>query len=102
MTKIFQYLGYIIRFYTNDHLPIHVHVEYQGKEVKVEFVIQSELVILLFKKVRGKNPLTETEAKEVSVFLKSFHKKIVQKWEQVFIYHQPVKCEVLLKRLKRK
>ena len=54
MPKIFQYLGYIIRFYTNDHLPIHVHVGYQGKEVKVEFIIQGEMVILLFKRVRGK------------------------------------------------
>lgn len=101
MPKIFQYLGYIIRFYTNDHLPIHVHIEYRGKEVKVEFSIKDELVILLFKKVRGKNPLTEAEAKEVAVFLKSYHKKIIQKWEQVFIYHQRVKCEVLLKKLKR-
>lgn len=66
MPKIFQYLGYIIRFYTNDHLPIHVHIEYRGKEVKVEFSIKDELVILLFKKVRGKNPLTEAEAKEVA------------------------------------
>ncbi|MBP6430665.1 MAG: DUF4160 domain-containing protein [Ferruginibacter sp.] len=27
MPKIFEYLAYIIRFYTNDHLPIHVHVQ---------------------------------------------------------------------------
>ena len=34
MPKIFQYLGYIIRFYTNDHLPIHVHVGYQVKKLR--------------------------------------------------------------------
>ncbi|MES1220944.1 MAG: DUF4160 domain-containing protein [Bacteroidota bacterium] len=34
MPKIFQYLNYIIRFYTNDHLPIHVHVEIQQREMK--------------------------------------------------------------------
>ncbi len=33
------------------------------------------MVILLFKRVRGKNPLTEAEAKEVAFFLKSYHKK---------------------------
>jgi len=27
MPKIFQYLNYVIRFYSNDHLPIHVHVQ---------------------------------------------------------------------------
>ena len=39
MPKIFQYLKYMIRFYTNDHLPIHVHVQIQGREMKVEFMI---------------------------------------------------------------
>ena len=102
MPKIFQYLGYVIRFYTNDHLPVHVHVEYQGRELKVEFLIQEDLVLLLFKKVRGKRPLTEAEAKEVSVFLKSYHKQIIQKWEQVFIFHKRVSFEVVPKRLKTK
>ena len=63
MLKIFQYLGYTIRFYTNDHLPIHVHIEYRGKEVKVEFSIKDELVILLFKKVRGEEPSYRSRSK---------------------------------------
>jgi hypothetical protein len=67
MPKIFQYLGYVIRFYTNNHLP-----------------------------------LTEKEARDISVFLKSYHKQIIQKWEEVFIYHKRVKFEVVSKRLKTK
>lgn len=47
MPKIFQYLSYIIRFYTNEHLPIHVHVQIQQREIKVE-------LILVFKKVKDK------------------------------------------------
>lgn len=50
MPKIFQYLQYIIRFYTNDRLPIHVHVQIQEKEMKVEFMIAADEVTLLFKK----------------------------------------------------
>ena len=57
MPKIFQYLNYVIRFYTNDHLPIHVHVQIQDREVKVEFRISGENITLLFKKVKGKTPL---------------------------------------------
>jgi hypothetical protein len=102
MPKIFQYLGYVIRFYTNDHLPIHVHVEYQGREVKAEFLIQNDLVLLIFKRIRGRKPLTEKEARDISVFLKSYHKQIIQKWEEVFIYHKRVKFEVVSKRLKTK
>lgn len=102
MPKIFEYLAYIIRFYTNDHLPIHVHVQLQERESKVEFVFVNEDVILLFKLVKGKNPLTESEAKEVSVFLKSYHKAVIDKWNKVFVYHQKVDCEIISVKLKRR
>ncbi len=58
MPKIFQYLSYIIRFYTNDNLPIHVHVQIQNREIKVEFQISGDDVTLVFKKVKGKEPLS--------------------------------------------
>jgi hypothetical protein len=102
MPKIFQYLSYIIRFYTNDHLPIHVHVQLQEREIKVEFIISEDNVTLLFKKVKGKKPLTEAEAKEVSVFLKAFYKQVVIKWETVFIYHKKVKCDVIRRKIHKK
>ncbi|MEK7225096.1 MAG: DUF4160 domain-containing protein, partial [Bacteroidota bacterium] len=95
-------LNFIIRFYTNDHLPIHVHVQIQEREMKVEFRISEDNVTLLFKKVRGRNPLTETEANEVAVFLKKYYKQVVTKWEMVFIYHKKVKCDVIAKRMNRK
>ncbi len=75
MPKIFQYLSFILRFYTNDHLPVHVHIQIQEREMKVEFVLEQNEVKLLFKKVKGKDPLTQKEANEVSVFLKAYHKK---------------------------
>lgn len=58
MPKIFQYLAFIIRFYTNDHLPVHVHVQIQEREMKVEFLLEQNEVTLLFKKVMQKEPLT--------------------------------------------
>ncbi len=68
MPKIYEYLNYIIRFYTNDHLPVHVHVHLQQRETKVEFQISEENVTLIFKKVKGRQPITEAEAKEVAIF----------------------------------
>ena len=102
MPKIFQYLQYIIRFYTNDHLPIHVHVQVQEREVKVEFLIAEDEVTLIYKRVKAKTPLTEAEAREVAVFLKAYHKKIIDKWQTVFIFHKRVKCDVISKRLNKK
>ena len=57
MPKIFQYLSYILRFYSNDHLPIHVHIQIQDRETKVEFLIEGDALTLLFKKVKSKLPL---------------------------------------------
>ena len=102
MPKIYQYLNFIIRFYTNDHFPVHVHVQLQQREMKVEFNIAGDNVTLLFKKVRGKKPLTQSEAGEVAVFLKAYYKEIVSKWEMVFIYHKSVKCDIVNKRLNKR
>ena len=101
MPRIYEYLSYIIRFYTNEHLPVHVHVQLQQRETKVEFHISEENVTLIFKRLKGRQPLTEAEAKEVAVFLKEYHKQIIDKWQQVFIYHKAVKCEVIRKKIKK-
>ena len=34
MPKLYEYLGIIVLFYSNEHLPIHVHGKYQGKEMR--------------------------------------------------------------------
>jgi hypothetical protein len=102
MPKIFQYLSFILRFYSNEHLPIHVHVQIQEREVKVEFTFEENVLSLLFKNVKGKEPLTNSEAKEVSVFLKIYYKEIIDKWNKVFIYHQKVEFEIIKEKLKRK
>lgn len=31
MPKIFEYFGFIFYFFSNEHEPIHVHVQHSGK-----------------------------------------------------------------------
>lgn len=53
MPKIFEYLAYIIRFYTNDHLPIHAHVEIEERESKAAFLfLENDIKI-----VKGNEPI---------------------------------------------
>ena len=42
MPKIFEYLGILLFFYSNEHEPIHVHGRYSGSESKAEFYIVVE------------------------------------------------------------
>ncbi|MGI4734767.1 MAG: DUF4160 domain-containing protein [Janthinobacterium lividum] len=39
MPKLYEYLGLIIFFYSNEHEPIHVHGQYDGRESKAEFLL---------------------------------------------------------------
>ena len=34
MPKLYVYVGMFFLFYSKDHLPIHLHVTYQGCEMK--------------------------------------------------------------------
>lgn len=55
MPKIFEYLGIVIRFYANEHEPIHVHALYGDAELRVEFEISNkEIVGIVYKRVAGK------------------------------------------------
>jgi hypothetical protein len=40
MPKIFEYLGILIFFYSNEHEPIHVHGKYESLESKAEFLLK--------------------------------------------------------------
>ena len=42
MPKIYEYLGIIIMFYSNEHKPIHVHGKYQGFESKMISLLKME------------------------------------------------------------
>jgi len=93
MPKIFEYLGIIIMFYSNEHEPIHVHGKYQGFESKAEFIIEDGKIIdIKFKEVKGKRSLPHTQLKDFKKFVKSFKQDIVQKWIDYFILHKSVPC----------
>jgi hypothetical protein len=93
MPKIFEYLGIIIMFYSNEHEPIHVHGKYQGYESKAEFIIiDGEIVEVLIKKVKGKKELPKKELKEFRRFVNKFKDDIVQKWVNYFVYHKSISC----------
>ncbi len=36
MPKIYEYMGIVLFFYSNEHEPIHIHGKYDGKESKAE------------------------------------------------------------------
>ena len=93
MPKIFEYLGIVIMFYSNEHEPIHAHGKFQAYESKAEFIIiDGKISDIKIKEVKGKKPLPKKELKEFKNFVSKFKEDIVQKWIDYFVYHKSIQC----------
>ncbi len=101
MPKIFEYLGIILYFYSNEHEPIHVHGKYNEFESKAEFYIANgEIIEIKIKSVKGSKPLTGAKLNDFENFLEKYAKQIVQKWVDYFVLHKDVKFQKINKKIK--
>lgn len=101
MPKIFEYLGVLIFFYSNEHEPIHVHGKYDGFESKAEFyIVNGKIVEIKIKAIKGLRPLADSKLKDFKDFLEKYADKIVQKWIDYFVYHKDIKFEKINTRIK--
>lgn len=99
--KIFEYLGILVFFYSNEHEPIHVHGKYDGFESKAEFlIVDGKVVEIKIKQIRGLRPLSGFKLKDFEDFLECYSDKIVQKWIDYFVYHKDVEFERINTRIK--
>ncbi|MDR0581609.1 MAG: DUF4160 domain-containing protein [Prevotellaceae bacterium] len=94
MPKIFEYLGILVSFYSNEHEPIHVHGMSNGLESKAEFyIVNGKITEIKIKDVKGRHPLTGKKLKDFECFLQKYADKIVEKWIDYFVYHKDVEFE---------
>lgn len=101
MPKLYEYLGIIIFFWSNEHEPIHVHGEYQGRESKAEIIIEDGKVVRIdVGDVRGRRPLEATELKHFEEFVSDKANDIVQKWIDYFVLHKKVDFERITRKIK--
>ncbi len=101
MPKIFEYLGIIVFFYSNEHEPIHVHAKKGEFESKAEFyIINGVISEIKITNILGANPLKGKDLKDFEIFLELYADKIVEKWINYFVYHKDIEFEKITKRLK--
>src|ERR1700748_429087 len=81
MPKIFEYLGIVLFFYSNEHEPIHVHASYDSFESKAEFyIVNGEISEIRIKLIKDRKTLKGAKLKDFEKFLEVYADKIVQKW----------------------
>lgn len=76
MPTVLLIFGIRFFFYPNDHEPIHVHVEYQGKSAKIQ--VHPEIVVI---ENNGLKAPTIKKAVEAVAF---YQQDLIDAWHKVF------------------
>ncbi|MCE7044171.1 DUF4160 domain-containing protein [Dyadobacter sp. CY312] len=100
MPKVFEYFGIIFYFYSNEHLPIHVHVSYNGYESIFEIFFENgELKDVQIRKAQGIEPLPSKQIKEAEKVIEVYAKEIVDRWTDFFVLKKRIKSKKITKKL---
>lgn len=101
MPKIFEYIGYILFFYSNEHEPMHVHVQFGEFQSRVDLLFENgKLKTITHQPVKGYKPIPIQKQKVINKFLKKYHNEIINKWTYLFILHKKPRFERITKKKK--
>ena len=75
MPTIYTENGYRFFFYSNDHLPIHIHVEKSGKTAK--FLLDPI-------ELKSSRRFTASELREIRIIINSKVEYFKEKWDEYF------------------
>ncbi|MFC2131576.1 DUF4160 domain-containing protein [Bacteroidota bacterium] len=101
MPKLYEYLGIIIFFWSDEHEPIHVHGRYQGAEMKAEFLVEDAIITeIIFKNVIGKKRFDSVKRNDFEKFVKKYSQEIVNKWIDYFVWKKDIKPEIITRRIR--
>lgn len=100
MPKIYEYFGLIFFFYSNEHLPIHVHVSKSESEMKFDLVYEGgKLSRIDIKKISGKEILSKNDINDAIELIKTHHEDICRKWTDFFVMGKQISVEKISKKI---
>jgi hypothetical protein len=101
MPKLYEYVGLLVYFYSNEHDPIHVHGKHAGHESRAEIILQNGRVVLVeFGNVLGKRPLEGQKLKDFETLVEAKANEIVERWINFFVHNIRSKPEIITRRIK--
>ena len=100
MPKILEYFGLVFYFYSNEHLPIHVHISYNEFESVFEFYFENgALNKIEIRKSTGKQPLPAAQLRDAQKIVEIYKDEIVSKWTDYFVLRKKIKSTKITKRI---
>jgi hypothetical protein len=101
MPKLFEYMGIIVLFYSNEHEPVHVHGKYQGRESRAELIIKNGRVVdIIYRSIRGRRPLAGAQLADFKALVEHYAQEIVNKWVDYFVLHKKIEPKRITRRIK--
>jgi hypothetical protein len=101
MPKLYEYLGILIYFYSNEHDPIHVHGSHAGRESRAEIILANGRVIgVEIGAIAGKRPLEGQKLKDFETLVRAKAEEIVERWINFFVNNVRSKPEIITRRIK--
>jgi hypothetical protein len=98
MPKLFEYLGIIIRFYSDEHEPIHIHATYNENIIKVSFFLRDgKIYRVTYSVIVGKFPVAKLS--ELKEFITVYKDEIVKSWDSYFIWKNKVNFVRITKKI---
>lgn len=101
MPKLYEYLGLVVFFYSNEHEPIHVHIEYGNYVTIAELYLNDGKVIEIVYKSKGSlEMLPSKQLKHAKELIEAKKDDIVEKWVDYFVKKKRISPTAITKRLK--
>ena len=100
MPKLYEYMGLIIFFYSNEHEPIHVHARQGNTEAKIEiFMENGNVTKIQYKEVFGKRALNKKGKEKFTRLVTALSDEIVQSWINYFVLHKKIVSKKIIGKL---
>ena len=101
MPKLYEYLGIVIFFYSNEHEPVHVHGRYQRLESRATIIIvEGRIVRVEIGDVGGKRPLEGEKLKDFREFVEARAEEIVERWVAFFVRNERITPQIITRRIR--
>jgi hypothetical protein len=99
--KLFVYNGIELVFFSNDHLPVHVHAIYEKKYgMKVEFIKkESKIIKIAYKKLKGFKEFKPSQMRDLKKLIAEYAEQITSDWIQYFVEGEKIKTRIINKKL---
>ncbi len=98
MPKLYEYMGIVIRIYSADHEPVHVHAEYNDNIVKVSFFIRDGAIYrTTYTNDVGKFP--PSKMKDLKELISLYKEDIIEAWYKHFVWRTKIECKKITKRI---